>query len=62
MVICCFTGVAVGSGWQAIVATINIGSYYLVGVPAGVVLGWLLLFGFKVYTYPVHTTAFGHMC
>ncbi|CAB4267213.1 unnamed protein product [Prunus armeniaca] len=41
------SGVAVGSGWQAIVATINIGSYYLVGVPAGVVLGWLLLFGFK---------------
>ncbi|BFG19370.1 hypothetical protein CerSpe_056440 [Prunus speciosa] len=41
------SGVAVGSGWQAIVATINIGSYYLVGVPVGVVLGWLLLFGFK---------------
>ncbi|KAM1203716.1 hypothetical protein ACFX2I_019647 [Malus domestica] len=41
------SGVAVGSGWQAIVAIINIGSYYLVGVPVGVVMGWLLSFGFK---------------
>ncbi|XP_068344305.1 protein DETOXIFICATION 27-like isoform X1 [Pyrus communis] len=41
------SGVAVGSGWQAIVAIINIGSYYLVGVPVGVVMGWLLSFGLK---------------
>ncbi|EEF48574.1 protein DETOXIFICATION 27 isoform X2 [Ricinus communis] len=40
------SGVAVGCGWQALVAFINIGSYYIVGVPLGVCLGWLLHFGF----------------
>ncbi|GMY28806.1 protein DETOXIFICATION 27-like [Fagus crenata] len=41
------SGVAVGSGWQAIVAFVNIGSYYIVGVPLGVLLGWLLGFGIR---------------
>ncbi|KAM7518533.1 hypothetical protein LguiB_017495 [Lonicera macranthoides] len=41
------SGVAVGSGWQALVAFINIGSYYIVGIPLGVVLGWLFGFGIK---------------
>ncbi|AES73110.2 protein DETOXIFICATION 27 [Medicago truncatula] len=36
------SGVAIGSGRQAVVAYINIGSYYLVGIPLGVLLGWLL--------------------
>lgn len=36
-----FSGVAVGSGWQGVVAIVNIGSYYIVGVPIGVFLGWL---------------------
>ncbi|KAJ7958956.1 Protein DETOXIFICATION [Quillaja saponaria] len=36
------SGVAVGSGWQALVALVNIGSYYLIGVPFGVLLGRLL--------------------
>ncbi|GLU16121.1 hypothetical protein SLE2022_325710 [Rubroshorea leprosula] len=40
------SGVAVGSGWQALVAFVNIVSYYLVGVPLGVFLGWLQ-FGIK---------------
>ncbi|KAG8087372.1 hypothetical protein GUJ93_ZPchr0010g9610 [Zizania palustris] len=39
------SGVAVGSGWQALVAYVNVGSYYLVGVPIGVILGWPLHFG-----------------
>lgn len=39
------SGVAVGAGWQAIVAYINIGCYYLVGLPAGIVLGFVLHFG-----------------
>lgn len=34
------SGVAVGSGWQATVAYVNIGSYYLIGVPFGILLGW----------------------
>lgn len=39
------SGVAVGSGWQSWVAYINLGSYYLVGVPVGVVFGLLLHLG-----------------
>ncbi|KAK8298184.1 hypothetical protein V6Z12_D05G238100 [Gossypium hirsutum] len=35
------SGVAVGSGWQSVMAFVNIGSYYLVGVPLGVLFGWL---------------------
>ncbi|XAR62118.1 hypothetical protein NMG60_11016743 [Bertholletia excelsa] len=33
------SGVAVGSGWQASVAFVNLGSYYIVGVPMGIILG-----------------------
>ncbi|XBH70523.1 hypothetical protein VPH35_098161 [Triticum aestivum] len=39
------SGVAVGSGWQALVAYVNIGSYYLIGVPFGVLLGWTFHLG-----------------
>ncbi|XP_031107852.1 protein DETOXIFICATION 27-like isoform X2 [Ipomoea triloba] len=35
------SGVAVGSGWQAYVAYINLGCYYLFGVPFGLILGWV---------------------
>jgi MATE family multidrug resistance protein len=41
-------GVAVGSGWQALVAYVNIGSYYLIGVPFGFLLGWGLHYGVQV--------------
>ncbi|GAV75526.1 MatE domain-containing protein [Cephalotus follicularis] len=34
------SGVAVGCGWQAFVAYVNVGCYYLVGVPLGCVLGF----------------------
>ncbi|XP_048335709.2 protein DETOXIFICATION 27 [Ziziphus jujuba] len=34
------SGVAVGSGWQSYVAYINIGCYYLVGLPLGYMMGW----------------------
>jgi Na+-driven multidrug efflux pump len=43
-----FSGVAIGSGRQAVVAYINIGSYYLVGIPLGILLGWLLPSGIVV--------------
>ncbi|GLT87540.1 hypothetical protein SLE2022_056190 [Rubroshorea leprosula] len=36
------SGVAVGAGRQAIVAYINIGSYYVIGVPLGAVLGYVV--------------------
>ncbi|XP_026416099.1 protein DETOXIFICATION 27-like isoform X2 [Papaver somniferum] len=39
------SGVAVGSGWQASVAYINLGCYYVVGVPLGVTLGWVFHLG-----------------
>jgi multidrug resistance protein, MATE family len=41
-------GVAVGSGWQALVAYVNVGTYYFIGVPLGVILGWPLHFGVGV--------------
>ncbi|KAJ6833741.1 protein DETOXIFICATION 27-like [Iris pallida] len=39
------SGVAVGSGWQAMVAYINIGTYYLVGIPIGILMGWVFNLG-----------------
>ncbi|EEF49069.1 protein DETOXIFICATION 35 [Ricinus communis] len=33
-------GVAIGSGWQALVAYINIGCYYIFGLPLGFFLGY----------------------
>ncbi|KAK4398109.1 protein DETOXIFICATION 37, partial [Sesamum angolense] len=41
------SGVAVGCGWQAFVAYVNIGCYYMVGVPVGVVLGFAFNLGAK---------------
>ncbi|XP_014491158.1 protein DETOXIFICATION 21 [Vigna radiata var. radiata] len=32
------SGVSVGAGWQSIVAYVNIGCYYLIGIPVGVLL------------------------
>ncbi|KAF3445043.1 hypothetical protein FNV43_RR14736 [Rhamnella rubrinervis] len=34
------SGVAIGSGWQAIVAYVNLTAYYLIGLPLGCVLGF----------------------
>lgn len=42
------TGVAVGAGWQSIVAYVNIASYYLVGIPIGAVLGYIIDLQVKV--------------
>ncbi|XP_031492027.1 protein DETOXIFICATION 27-like [Nymphaea colorata] len=39
------SGVAVGSGWQAFVAYINVGCYYIIGLPVGAVLGWVFHLG-----------------
>ncbi|CAB4286091.1 unnamed protein product [Prunus armeniaca] len=36
------SGVAIGAGWQNIVAYVNIACYYLIGIPIGAVLGFLL--------------------
>ncbi|XP_077215231.1 protein DETOXIFICATION 33-like [Tasmannia lanceolata] len=39
------SGVAVGAGWQALVAYINVGCYYVVGLPLGLLLGFKFDFG-----------------
>lgn len=41
------SGVAVGCGWQAFVAYVNVGCYYVVGLPVGVVLGFKFNLGAK---------------
>nr|CAN73356.1 hypothetical protein VITISV_040100 [Vitis vinifera] len=42
------SGVAVGCGWQAFVAYVNVGCYYIVGVPLGSLLGFYFKLGAKV--------------
>jgi Na+-driven multidrug efflux pump len=50
----CAEGVAVGCGWQAFVAYVNVGCYYLIGVPLGVLLGFTFDLGAKViYIIPL---------
>ncbi|XP_044478153.1 protein DETOXIFICATION 40-like [Mangifera indica] len=39
------SGVAVGCGWQAFVARVNIGCYYVVGIPLGCLLGFKFQLG-----------------
>ncbi|GER52956.1 MATE efflux family protein [Striga asiatica] len=41
------SGVAVGCGWQAFVAYVNIGCYYVVGIPLGCLLGFKFNLGVK---------------
>ncbi|XP_010538707.1 PREDICTED: protein DETOXIFICATION 39-like [Tarenaya hassleriana] len=41
------SGVAVGCGWQAFVAYVNVGCYYFVGIPLGCVLGFAFKFDAK---------------
>ncbi|WVZ55600.1 hypothetical protein U9M48_006240, partial [Paspalum notatum var. saurae] len=45
------SGVAIGSGWQGLVAYVNIGCYYLIGIPFGILLGW----GFHYGVYVCHS-------
>ncbi|KAI5342247.1 hypothetical protein L3X38_010122 [Prunus dulcis] len=35
------SGVAIGGGWQALVAYINLGCYYIFGLPLGYLLGYI---------------------
>ncbi|KAJ7966696.1 Protein DETOXIFICATION [Quillaja saponaria] len=42
------SGVAIGAGWQSLVAYINIGCYHIVGLPAGILLGFVFDFGVEV--------------
>ncbi|EOA40205.1 hypothetical protein CARUB_v10008925mg [Capsella rubella] len=40
------SGVAVGAGWQGYVTYVNLACYYIVGIPSGVILGYV--FGLQV--------------
>ncbi|KAG9142257.1 hypothetical protein Leryth_007685 [Lithospermum erythrorhizon] len=39
------SGVAIGAGWQGLVAYVNIGCYYIFGIPFGLILGYKLDMG-----------------
>lgn len=41
------SGVARGSGWQHIGAYVNLGAFYVIGVPVGIVLGFISHFRSK---------------
>ncbi|KAK2978783.1 hypothetical protein RJ640_011311 [Escallonia rubra] len=41
------SGVAVGCGWQTFVAYVNVGCYYVIGVPLGSLLGFYFKLGAK---------------
>jgi len=42
------TGVAVGAGWQKYVTVVNLACYYLVGIPSGLFLGYVVGLQVKV--------------
>ncbi|KAL2510266.1 root hair specific 2 [Forsythia ovata] len=44
-------GVAIGAGWQAIVAYVNIACYYLFGIPLGLIMGFKLNWGVQGIWY-----------
>ena len=44
-------GVAIGAGWQAYVAYVNIVCYYLVGIPIGIIMGYVFDMGVKVIDF-----------
>jgi len=45
--------VAIGAGWQAAVAYVNIACYYLFGIPVGLILGYKVDLGVKVSHCPL---------
>ena len=50
---------AIGAGWQAVVAYVNIACYYVFGIPLGLILGYKVKLGVKVSTsfsfrLPIH--------
>ena len=38
-------GVAIGGGWEALVAYLNLGSYFVFGLPLGFLLGYITYLG-----------------
>jgi MATE family multidrug resistance protein len=50
--------VAIGAGWQAVVAYVNIACYYLFGIPVGLILGYKVDLGVKVSHSPLPSIIF----
>ncbi|PIA34225.1 hypothetical protein AQUCO_03800070v1 [Aquilegia coerulea] len=51
------SGVAVGGGWQALVAYINLACYYVFGLPLGFLLGYVLKWGVQVIYFSFRHSA-----
>ena len=45
------SGVAIGGGWQGLVAYINLGCYYVFGLPLGYLMGYQFNYGVGVIDY-----------
>ncbi|PIM98345.1 putative membrane protein, predicted efflux pump [Handroanthus impetiginosus] len=45
------SGVAIGAGWQTLIANVNIVCYYVFGVPLGLILGYTLNMGVRGIWY-----------
>ncbi|XP_059657870.1 protein DETOXIFICATION 29-like [Cornus florida] len=56
------SGVAIGAGWQAFVAYVNIACYYVFGVPLGLVMGFTLGMGVKGIWYGMLTGTVVQTC
>lgn len=49
------SGTARGCGWQKIGAYVNLGSYYLIGIPSAIVLAFVLHVGGRVKLFGLNT-------
>lgn len=49
---------AIGAGWQAVVAYVNIACYYIFGIPLGLVLGYKLDMGVQVSIIHIYLQIF----
>uniref|UniRef100_A0A2N9IRD7 Polysaccharide biosynthesis protein C-terminal domain-containing protein n=1 Tax=Fagus sylvatica TaxID=28930 RepID=A0A2N9IRD7_FAGSY len=56
------SGVAIGAGWQAVVAYVNIACYYLFGIPLGLIMGYKLDWGVKGIWYGMMTGTIVQTC
>lgn len=44
-------GVAIGAGWQENVTYVNLACYYLIGIPTGILLGYVMGMQVKVVLF-----------
>ncbi|KAF5443094.1 hypothetical protein F2P56_035682 [Juglans regia] len=56
------SGVAIGAGWQAVVAYVNIACYYVFGIPLGLIMGYKLDMGVRGIWYGMMTGTIVQTC